>query len=80
MKNYLIAMLALVCLSGCATADKLSKPKGSWTNINPIGFIPPETTVYTGKTKPVSTVGANQSTVSLQPPVTTKDSTTTPTP
>lgn len=78
MKSYLITMLALVCLSGCATADKLSKPKGQWVNLNSTTFIPPDTTVYMGNTKPVPMVGATRPMTSTQTPTTTMKSPTTP--
>lgn len=78
MKSYLITMLALVCLSGCATADKLSKPKGQWVNLNSATFIPPDTTVYMGNTKPVPTVGVTRPMTSTQAPTTTMKSPTTP--
>ena len=36
----------LIGLVGCATTDKLTKPKGNWIAVNPVGFIPPNTEVY----------------------------------
>lgn len=45
MKQLHIVVMILG-LVGCATTDKLTKPKGNWVAVNPIGFIPPNTEIY----------------------------------
>lgn len=45
MKQLYIVVMILG-LVGCATTDKLTKPKGNWVAVNPIGFIPPDTEIY----------------------------------
>ncbi len=45
-KHTLIVTSLLFSLVGCASADKLTMPKGKWIAVNPTGFIPPNTEVY----------------------------------
>lgn len=40
MKNLILTLVVTMSLVGCASADKLSMPKGKWQPINQAGFIP----------------------------------------
>lgn len=40
MKNLTLILVVTMSLVGCASADKLSMPKGKWQPVNQAGFIP----------------------------------------
>lgn len=40
MKNIILTLVVTMSLVGCASADKLSMPKGKWQPVNQAGFIP----------------------------------------
>lgn len=40
MKSLILTLVVTMGLVGCASADKLSMPKGKWQPINQAGFIP----------------------------------------
>lgn len=65
MKNLIFgsALLALL-LTGC-TSQKMTKPSGQWVAINPDGYVPPNTPVYTKQ----STTGDGAVINSSQPTV-----------
>lgn len=46
MKVVLI-MVSICLLTGCANADKLTYPKGKWSEINPKGYIPADVQKFT---------------------------------
>ncbi len=41
-----MTVAVVTLLTSCASADKLTMPKGKWIVVNPTGFIPPNTEVY----------------------------------
>lgn len=47
MKNIILMLVITMSLVGCASADKLSMPKGKWQPINQAGFIPSSVQRYT---------------------------------
>lgn len=50
MNKILIVISCTILLMACQS-HKPPMPKGKWVAVNPVGFIPPNTTVYSAKPK-----------------------------
>lgn len=46
MRYLALILTVTVGITGCVTTEKLTKPKGNWTQVNPAGFIPPNIQIY----------------------------------
>lgn len=45
LEKSLIVLSCTMLLMACQSHQP-PKPKGRWVNVNPVGFIPPNTTIY----------------------------------
>ena len=62
-----MTVAVVTLLTSCASADKLTMPKGKWIVVNPTGFIPPNTEVYKRpKTQPQAIVDSSESNESTE--------------
>ncbi len=45
--KIVLLMVSICLISGCASNDKLTYPKGKWIEVNPKGYIPKDAQKYT---------------------------------
>lgn len=46
MKNILIGLLCSLVFAGCASSEKMTYPKGKWTQVNPDNYVPENVQKY----------------------------------